>query len=175
MYLSLFFFDNTVININQLALNLLQPIFKSTKKHNICFLSNTKNIFTSNIQINYEELDLKKKYTEVISTFVFNFNIITKIKIFKTIWEAISPCLSLNLIHKGYLKLSQNRFERFKINDYSPKNQIIDENEFLSLYAINCGSTFKAELIYHIERGEFLIVKIINIPEKRVQELIQRK
>ena len=54
-------------------------------------------------------------------------------------------------------------------------DKIIDQNEYLSLDSIDSGSTFKAELIYHIERGEFLIIKKINSGEKQVNELIQQE
>ena len=83
------------------------------------------------------------------------------------LWEIISASITCYLIQQSYTQLKNNQRTTIFENP-------IDEEEFISLRSLGSGSSFRVELIYHIEKSELFAIKIPN-GNNDTQKLIDRE
>ena len=168
-------FKKTIIIINQSKLSNIKNIFTNNQQIEFVFMSkNAKNAFDQSIDLKYKEAtnlgDEKNFKVEIVS---FNQNLRNRKKYsYSEIWEIIYPCISGYLIKHSYSKSNFNR-----INNSSKKLNVknIDEFDYIELRTVGIGSYFKTELIYKIDTEDLFIIKTINILYDDIEKLIKRE
>lgn len=171
-------FKQTIIVIDQSSLSLLQKLFSiSTNKH-LYFLSDIKSIFDKFISVDYQYFFSDSKFDEEISSFNDHL-IISQPKIateIKEILTFIQSCISGYLIKQSYSKLNKNRLDdTFWFLNKDNRMKIWEENEFICLRTLGLGSSFIANLIYHIKEEEIFVLKKPRIKTDENQKLIERE
>ena len=165
-------FNQTIIIVEQNSLFFLNSLFTASSNLKICFFENSKDLFITQIKINFQEVNI----TPIFEEEIYNFNqiissgkIITQKSLGK-MWKVISPCILGYLIYQSYQNLNErriNKINNFKIN--------MNENEFIILRLIGYGFLFSVYLIYHIEREAFFAIKIPKVYNSETNKLIKRE
>lgn len=165
-------FEKSIIFISKDSLKLLLPLFSTNPVIKICFLQ-AKNIMKDNFNIfQYKELIFEEDFQNNINEFNSFLVLKSLDKYSANIWESIYPCIYGYLIQKSYLNLNENRIEKFNnINCNITQISQINEDEYIKLGNKGIGSCFKVELIYHIERERFFLIKSQNGSDSEQESL----
>ncbi|KAK8839704.1 hypothetical protein M9Y10_031408 [Tritrichomonas musculus] len=91
-------------------------------------------------------------------------------------WKITSSCILGYLIKKSYLKLNQNRIEKFNSErDDQKEPEIFEKEEFVELRTVGNGSFALCKLVYHIKRQELFVVKKPNTNDVENDKLLKRE
>lgn len=151
-------FQKTLIIIDQLSFSSLQSLFLSKPHLLICFLSNSKEVFDQQFKIDYEFQEIDSKLLYEINNFNQYLTFPGSNKKTK-IWNIIKSSISCYLIKQSYLQLNENRIENFFKSHNLNNIEIFAKEDFISLRKIHNGSSFAANLVYHIEKEEIFVLK----------------
>ncbi|KAK8898231.1 hypothetical protein M9Y10_000509 [Tritrichomonas musculus] len=169
-------FKKTILFIQKNNLSSLQSLFSYNKNIPICFLSNSKSIFSQEVQIQNEELEYHLYFDQELQN--FNQELCFRGKgsdyLMKT-WRTIRSCICGYLIKQSYLKLNTKRSENFSIDNKTYFNSTIHNDDYIILRQIDNGSIFAVYLIYHIEREELYALKKPNIYDDEIAKLTKRE
>ncbi|KAK8880701.1 hypothetical protein M9Y10_003387 [Tritrichomonas musculus] len=172
-------FQKTVLLIQQSSLHLLDPLFSNACDLNIIFLSDTKELFNLNSHIRYNETQIYSSFYNDIEIFNKQLKIITNKKSFtKKIWKYIKPCISGYLLYQAYSKSNKNRLDILFKNTNNQREESlkeIDKESYFLIHQIGTGSTFSANLIYHIENEELMVLKMPKKNDVETSKLIERE
>ena len=167
-------FKNHIMIIEQSSISFLQSLFSFSDKPIFCFLPNTKEIFDSEIEIQYKEIQYHLNYDEEVNNlneyFLYRGN---KNNLF---WKICRKSLCYYFIHQGHFKRNQNRTEKYFQQTNFNEKRVIEEEEYLILKRLGIGSESQANLIYHIEREELMVLKTpINASSIDNEKLYKRE
>ncbi|KAK8834442.1 hypothetical protein M9Y10_031474 [Tritrichomonas musculus] len=91
-------------------------------------------------------------------------------------WKITNSCILGYLIKKSYLKLNQNRIEKFNSDrDDQKEPEIFEKEEFVELRTVGNGSFALCKLAYHIKRQELFVVKKPNTIYAENDKLLKRE
>ena len=153
-------FEKTLIIIDQSSISILKSLF-STNEQSIIYIF-------SNKDSNYNFSDLFQN--RLIEN---NQTLLAEIKNFCTIfrkkpssnpsinklWTTIQQCISGYLISKSYLQSIENQASISSNEIENSPKEIWDCKDYIELREIGRGSSFLAELVYCIEKGQLFIIK----------------
>lgn len=179
-------FKQALLTVLQSSISLLQPLFAYKPKITICFLSNCKEIFDQNIQIQYNEI----LYDSAFGSEIFNFSQkinrqITNDNQVDKFLKIVGPCLYGHLIKESYAKLNYNvnlksesyRYDTFSM-DYNKKcfhKKVWNDDEYIELRQIGVGSEFTISLVYIFENKELFALKKPRIQSEEIEKLVDRE
>ncbi|KAK8881042.1 hypothetical protein M9Y10_003769 [Tritrichomonas musculus] len=152
-------FKNAVIFLKKTDLSFFCSLLSEKSDLTICFLSNTKDIFDEYISIKYKEMNFSNFNEEL-----FNFNKELSFKNLKNanlkLWNCIKQCIALYLFAESYIKSNKNRIKTFISNrKVSNSLKTMKKDDFIQLKCVGKGSTFFANLCYHIDLEELFVIK----------------
>lgn len=165
-------FKKTIIIINQISIPIISNLFSINTDINIIFLPNIKDIFNQYIQIPNTQNEFNKKLLNEITDFCQELKLKHETeKVLKVIWNSIQFCIAGFLINECYAKLNKKVFS-FS-NDSSTEE--INEYDYIVLRSIGAGSSFRTELIYHIEKESLYVIIKPLLQNDETMKLLKRE
>lgn len=147
----IFCFHDTILILDQNSFPNLNYLFSEVKELNIHFIGNKNNFPNLKIKIHQIICNLDK-YIREIYHYIRN---IVYSKQSTNIWKQIRYYISSYLLYDSYLKTNYNRFDE----TIPPPIIEINENDYIYLDKISSGSSFSANLIYHIIEKKLFVIK----------------
>ena len=171
-------FEKTIIIIKQCLLQLLNQLFMSHSCLQICFLSNTKDIFDkfNDNKIKYTEIQMHENFSYELTNITQSLFMRIINSSFVQIFNVMQTCILAYLLKKSYIKLNRDRIKTFCVdNKNSTDIKRIGKNNFFHLRQIDNTLQFEVELVYYIEKEELLIVKKSIGLSSEIPKLIKRE